>query len=136
MKKRYKNKNLIENSYASELLNIIKVRTESSKKIWSLVDNLLNYLKALKQLGLVNNHLSKAILMNIVFSNLDQESRKIYEMTLHCNKISNWDQLIEFLLKQSQILDNMLICTQTETRFYFEAKKFCFAEWQKSVPLM
>ncbi|XP_054715273.1 uncharacterized protein LOC129224750 [Uloborus diversus] len=107
LKNRYENKRLIVQSHISEILNANKLKCENPKDLRYLTDNLLNNLRALKQLDLNMNALSEAILMNVMLQRLDEESRKVFEMSLDCNDLPNWEKFVEFLLKRIQALENV-----------------------------
>ncbi|GIX87876.1 uncharacterized protein CEXT_603711 [Caerostris extrusa] len=71
-----------------------------------MIDNALSRLRALKQLGLEFNELKEAILINIILQRIDDDPRRVFEMSLTCNHLPKWKDFIEFLLKHSHALEN------------------------------
>ncbi|GFX99310.1 integrase catalytic domain-containing protein [Trichonephila clavipes] len=104
---RYENKRLIVNNHIAELLNPNKIKFESAFHLRSLIDSIQSHLRALKQLELEPNALCESMLIFVITQRLDDESRKQYEMELHSNDLSKWNNFLDFLIKRSQALENV-----------------------------
>ncbi|CAL1285198.1 unnamed protein product [Larinioides sclopetarius] len=127
LQKRYENKRLIVNGHVNELLNIHKLKIESAKELRNMIDNVLSHLRALKQLGLELNELSEAILRNVILQRIDDDSRRVFEMSLTSNELPKWDAFIEFLSKRSQALENVQRCVpNTKPKLEYSFKKQSF----------
>lgn len=123
LEQRYENKKLIADSHINSILSLDKITHESSKELRKLTDSILKHLRALKLLDLELNKLSELMLIHVISQKLDRESRKQYELTQHSNELPKWDEFISFLLKRSQVLENiqrnqaLIVKTKSETNF-------------------
>ncbi|GBN79265.1 hypothetical protein AVEN_87624-1 [Araneus ventricosus] len=104
---RSENKRLLVELHINEILEARKLTTESAKDLRNLTDNIKKSIRGLKVLEYNRNNLSDVLILNIVISKLDKQSRQYYESSLSSNEVPKLDDLISFLEKRAQILENI-----------------------------
>lgn len=107
LKQRYENKRLISSTHINAILSLNKVNSESAKDLRNLVDSITKHIRALELLNLKNDKLSEQLLINVILTKIDRETRKQYEMTLKSNELPDWDEFMAYLNKRCQILENI-----------------------------
>ena len=105
--KRYDNKRLIIDIHIKSLLNFEPIKHESEKDLRNLTDCIKINLRALSVLKLERDALSNAILLNMLLSKLDKDTRKMYEASLTNNEVPDFDEFIAFLERRAQILGSI-----------------------------
>ncbi|GBM25188.1 hypothetical protein AVEN_184604-1 [Araneus ventricosus] len=104
---RFENKRLLVELHINEILEAGKLTTESAKDLRNLTDNINKSIRGLKVLEYNRNNLSDVLILNIVISKLDKQSRQYYESSLSSNEVPKLVDLISFLEKRAQILENI-----------------------------
>ncbi|XP_023229230.1 uncharacterized protein LOC111629544 [Centruroides sculpturatus] len=107
LQERYENKKLIVETHVNAILDSVKLPYESARGLRSLIDSINRNMRALKVLGYERNELSDILILNIVLQKLDKETLKQYEFSISSNDVPKLDNLISFLEKRSQILENI-----------------------------
>ena len=103
---RYENKRLIVDSHIQSILKLERVANESYVGLRHLIDSTRKAIRALEFLKFNLNNLAGAIFINILLQKIDRESRKLFEMSLKSNEVPELENLLGFLEKRSQLLDN------------------------------
>ncbi|GBM21780.1 hypothetical protein AVEN_29225-1 [Araneus ventricosus] len=104
---RFESKRLLVELHINEILEAGKLTTESAKDLRNLTDNIKKSIRGLKVLEYNRNNLSDVLIVNIVISKLDKQSRQYYESSLSSNEVPKLDDLISILEKRAQILKNI-----------------------------
>ncbi|GBM91351.1 hypothetical protein AVEN_7003-1 [Araneus ventricosus] len=104
---KFENKMLLVELHINEILEAGKLTTESAKDLRNLTDNIKKSIRGLKVLEYNRNNLSDVLILNIVISKLSKQSRQYYESSLSSNEVPKLDDLISFLEKRAQILENI-----------------------------
>ncbi|XP_067122120.1 uncharacterized protein [Centruroides vittatus] len=116
LQERYENKKLIVETHVNAILDSVKLAYESAKGLRNLIDLVNRNMRALKVLGYERNELSDILILNIVLQKLDKETLKQYEFSISSNDVPKLDNLISFLEKRSQILENINKATFVKPR--------------------
>jgi hypothetical protein len=104
---RYENKRAIFDMHIQAIMNHEKIQHESARELRFFVDNVKKNLRSLKSLEFTRNDFSDAILVNILLSKLDKETRKLFEATLNSTDIPKLDHFLEFVEKRSMVLESI-----------------------------
>ena len=75
------------------------------------------------------DQLSSALLLNVLLSKLDRDTRKIYEATLTNNEVPDFDDFVLFLERRAQILSSIARNTKPNNlekskAFFVKSNKF------------
>ncbi|XP_074028531.1 uncharacterized protein [Leptinotarsa decemlineata] len=111
--KRYENKRLLANAHYLELENAPRIPDNniSSQNLRKLVDTFTENIAALKNLGFPTDQWS-FLLFNMLVRRLDSNTVGRFEIEIGSDDIPTFDDLRDFVLKQSSALDRTFDCTQ------------------------
>jgi hypothetical protein len=102
----YENKRLIAGSHIKQLLELKQIHKESARELAELVNSLSNNVNALVALE-IEGFLSDVIISQIVTQKLDCATRKAWEVKLNDTSFPPLKDLISFLEKRRQALENV-----------------------------
>lgn len=105
LQKRYKNTRLIVQSHVQAILNCNEMNKCNAENLRKLIDDVITNLEALRVLQIPVDSWD-AILVTLIMSKLDYNTRKEFENTLDTETPSRC-QLIDFLEKKCIILESM-----------------------------
>lgn len=103
---RYDNTRIISENHVNKLLSLKPMVNDSSLELYKIKDECCIRLRALKALGQNTEHWD-IILVQLVASRIDAESRKAWEMSLDAKELPTWDDLLKFLIKRARILESL-----------------------------
>ncbi|GFU60262.1 DUF1758 domain-containing protein [Nephila pilipes] len=106
LEKRYENKRMLVDCYIKSILNLPTLKHGSAKDLRYFLDCLNKNLRSLKVIDFERDKLSNVFFLNIILEKLGRESRKLYELTLKDNEVSDFDQFLNWLERRNQILNS------------------------------
>nr|XP_029734559.1 uncharacterized protein LOC115269896 [Aedes albopictus] len=104
---RFEDKRLIEDKHIEALFTLPKVPKENSSDLRRLLDTCVKNVEALKKLGLPVSGLGERMVVNLVASKMDNDTRKAWEAEQKSGVPLDYAGTIEFLKKQCRILEKM-----------------------------
>lgn len=125
LQERYEHKRLLVNKHITELLSLEKINHESAVELRSLLDKVIKQVRALNSLDLELDQLSSNILINIVLTKVDKESRKLFEMSLKTSELPVWEDLIDVLKTRCTFLENIQgHSNEVKAKVFHKARSF------------
>jgi Protein of unknown function (DUF1759) len=116
LKERFEVKRVIADSQISELLGLKSLSRESASDLQSLVDVVTKNLRVLETLDLPADGLSEMLIINIVSTKLDPETRRGFEMQLKPNVLPKVAELLTFPRNRSHTLETIDLATKSTSR--------------------
>ncbi|XP_055904404.1 uncharacterized protein LOC129940170 [Eupeodes corollae] len=104
LKDRFDNNALIFSENISSIFEFPKITKVSPTNLRSLVDNMSALYNSLTSLG-SEKDICNAVLIHIVMSKVDSETRNKWDEELDYNKLPSWDQCTKMLNKRCQFLE-------------------------------
>lgn len=105
LEERFENERVIVDNHIRGLLNLKKMSKESYKDLRELLDECIRHVENLKFHGQMLTGVSEQIVVNPITSALDKETRKQWESTLDHGELPNYEDTIQFLKVQCNILE-------------------------------
>ena len=105
--KRYANNRVIVRGHIDAILKHPDLKIESAKNIEGLQEGVTENVRALRNMGLPLEHWD-TILVHIVTSKLDHESRKAWELAHPGTDLPTFNAMMEFLTRRSRALESSL----------------------------
>ncbi|XP_053687160.1 uncharacterized protein LOC128736697 [Sabethes cyaneus] len=106
--KRYSNKAILRKKHIRALLKYPKILNSNVDALHKIVDDFQRHVKVLQQLGEPVEHFS-SILIELLEDKLDDASLQAWEESVSSEEQPTYTKLIEFLLKRTRVLENILI---------------------------
>ncbi|XP_054706729.1 uncharacterized protein LOC129216539 [Uloborus diversus] len=107
LEERYENERIIVETHVNSILKYSKIQQQSTKELRHLIDTINKNIRALQVLKYERNYLSDILLINIILEKLDIESRKQFELNASSKEVPKLEELLSFLEKRCQVLDNV-----------------------------
>lgn len=104
---RYEDKRKIVDIHANGLLNLKAMTGESGKQLRSLVDECKRHVEALKFHNYEVSGVSDVLLVNILASRMDLDTRKLWEGSITHGEIPTYEETTAFLAKRCQVLERI-----------------------------
>ncbi|XP_053682608.1 uncharacterized protein LOC128733054 [Sabethes cyaneus] len=106
--KLYSNKAILRKKHIRALLKYPKILNSNVDALHKIVDDFQRHVKVLQQLGEPVEHFS-SILIELLEDKLDDASLQAWEESVSSEEQPTYTKLIEFLLKRTRVLENILI---------------------------
>lgn len=103
----YENKRRIVDIHVGGLLNLKPMTSESGKQLRELVDGCKRHVSALNFHEFPMAGLADILVVNILASKLDIETRKVWETSIEHGEIPNYADTVKFLTTRSQVLERI-----------------------------
>jgi len=116
LKERFEVKRVIADSQISEILGLRPIRQESAVELKNLVDVITKNLRVLDTLELPLNKLSELLIINVVSTKLDPETRRGFEIQLKPNVLPRVAELLTFLRHRSHTLETIELASKPTSR--------------------
>ncbi|XP_062711479.1 uncharacterized protein LOC134289541 [Aedes albopictus] len=104
---RYEDKRKIVDIHISGILNLKAMTSESGKQLRDLVDECKRHVDALNFYEFEMDGLSDIMVVSILASKLDLETRKLWESSIDHGDIPEYADMIKFLTTRSQVLERI-----------------------------
>ena len=102
---RYNNKKVIVNYHLDKIFGMKALAKENFTEFRTLIDNIKKHIRALKALGVPTDHWD-VILIYIINTKLDPESKRLWDMTLKTNELPKFEEFEQFLESRCFTLSN------------------------------
>nr|XP_029732110.1 uncharacterized protein LOC115268197 [Aedes albopictus] len=112
LQQRYEDKRKIVDIHASRLLQLKPMTQESGKQLRELIEECTRHVDSLRYHGYDVLGLSDILLVNIIASRLDFETKKMWEATNKHGVIPTYADTISFLEKHTQVLERVEVSQQ------------------------
>lgn len=101
----FENLPVLINDTISKLLNLKAMANESYQQLKRLVDDVEKCISSLEFHNLKLDDLSEAIMINLISSKLDTDTRKVWESNVKRKQLPKYKQLISVLRNQQHVLE-------------------------------
>ena len=105
LEKRYENKKVIINYYLDQIFGFKPLLNESYSGLSSLMDCVQKNIRAINAMNVPTNQWD-VILVYIICSKLDHNTRRLWDMTLKTNDLPKYEDIIKFLESHCYTLSN------------------------------
>ncbi|XP_058449039.1 uncharacterized protein LOC131429000 [Malaya genurostris] len=112
---RFEDRRLIIDKHIEALFNLPIITKESSGDLRKLVDTCSKNIDALKNLELPLERLSEQMLINVISTKLDKDTRKAWEMRQTTGQLPTYDATLDFLKDRCRILEKIDTNTKVTT---------------------
>lgn len=110
LQERFENLPMVIHGHVTKLLNLKPMARESFQELKNLVDDCEKRVDSLEFHKLKMGKMAEAIIITLLTSKLDSETRKCWENTIEHGKMPIYKDMIAFLRKRSYVLER---CEQT-----------------------
>ncbi|GBM44861.1 hypothetical protein AVEN_157089-1 [Araneus ventricosus] len=97
LENRYENKRALVDIHIVEILSINKLHNENPTQIKSLIDNVRNRMRSLKNLKLESNSFSDAIILHVLNNKIDKKSQRLFQLSLTTAQVPSLQGFLSFL---------------------------------------
>lgn len=104
---RFANERTIVEKQITGLFNIKTVLRESAVELRCLLDSFVKHIRILETMDMEMDKMSESMIIHLVINKLDNETRKLFEMSQDPKVLPTWSEMVAFLENRCHALENV-----------------------------